>query len=264
MKNYSNFKNVKLDSDFIFDFRQVAPLIEDSSVDEDKSYTDETMLNAVFRNKSLESVFSEYDTGELFRSGLQGQSIVSGITELLRYKYLNEPLIADFVLDERSRKDHDGNFMLPGVMYGVTGEKNYSNIKRIGFTSNDIHLLNAYFDRLSDEKKEKMTFYNLIKSFFMYVDDDTVSNLLSEYSKDKYLGNTEGEQVVYDNLMRKIDIIKDYKVDMEKSEEKPLGYLREHLESLIKIRDGLNAEIEKTREEINIRSMAEVRNARGR
>ena len=264
MKDYSDFKKVMLDSNFMFDFRLVEPLIDDQSIDEVDSYTDDIILNVVLKNRPLSDLFACYDSGELFNRGLEGQSIVSGIAELLRYKYLNEPLIADFVLDEKSKKDKSGKPMLPGVMYGVTGEKNYTNIKRLGFTANDIHLLQAYFDTFKDEAKENMTFYDLISNFFIYVDDDRVSELLKDYAKDKYLGNAEGEQVVYDNLMRKIDVINNYRKDMEKSDEKPLDYLREHLEALISIRNDLNQEIENTKREISIRSMAEVRNARGR
>ncbi len=264
MKDYSKYKNVVLDSSSIFDFRQIEPLIDDHSIDEVDTYTDDVILNVVFRNKHLDDVFSNYDNGQLLDRGLEGQNIVSGIVELLRYKYLNEPLIADYVLDEKSKKDKNGKPMLPGVMYGVTGEKNYANIKRLGFTSNDIHLLQAYFDTFKDEVKDDMSFYELISKFFIYIDDDYVSDLLKEHAKDKYLGNIEEEQIVYDNLMRKIDIICSYRKDMNKSDEKPLGYLRDHLESLIQIRNGLDQEIEKTKKEISIRSMAEVRNARGR
>lgn len=214
MKDYKRLNEVETKKEKLFNF---------------DNNTDNLLIMKIINYKpykTLDELFEAYDSGELFRCKIENQNIVSGIVELLKYKYLGQPLIADFVLDEKSKVDKDGKKMFPGVVFSNTGE--YCNINRLGFTNDEIKTLKTYFDSLDEKLKENISFYDL----------------LNRFSTSESIDNQE-------SIKEKINIIKSYK--KSQLENCTIEKLRESLNILLLRRDSLNKLIENVQDEINLR-----------
>lgn len=207
--------------------------------------------------ENLAQLFEAYDKKRLNcgRNTTQKRDIkaLRGTVELLKYKYFGDDLIADTVLDRVSFSDpmFPDYYAVPGTKSGKNGE-DVEDIIRLGFTLDEYIELDNYFDKTMN--KENVSLIQLLQAFyndetFCETYKDIIVMGYKEEEKEKaynyYLAQTE-------NIKNKIAIILDYYLSKNRVEtNNVIEMMRAQLDSLIRIRDNLDKQINELTNQIN-------------
>lgn len=175
---------------------------------------------------TLDQLFSAYDNGIFNDMRRSGNRTIKGIIELLRYKYLNEPLVADDFLDNKvlESKQKEGSVKVINLL------------SRLGLTQDEILLFLSSIDLEYD-----LTYLELFEKY------------ISISRSDSSLNNKDF--VIQNNLMCKLRIIIDYRKNESeiisgKITSKTLEQMESVLSTLINRRDSLNETISLLMDEI--------------
>jgi len=243
-KEYSGLTNVSISDLSIIDY-ELTGILEKKGIN------------------NLAELFEAYGKGSLKcgRNTAQRKNIrtLRGIVELLKYKYYGEDLIADEVLDRVSIKDttFDDYIHMPGTKiekkqgYKIISDAT-EDIIRLGFTFDEYMELENYFDKTIN--KENVSLISLLQTFyddktFCETYKDIITMGYSEENKEKaynyYLRQTE-------SIKNKIAIILDYYLSKKRVEASGVvEMMRAQLDSLIKIRDNIDKQINELTSQIN-------------
>lgn len=168
---------------------------------------------------TLEQLFLAYDEGKFNDMRRSGNRTIKGVVELLRYVYLNEPLVADEFLDNKVIESYQENGSVKVI----------NLLSRLGLTQDEILLFLSAIDLESN-----LTYIEL---FEQYISSSYCNSSLN--NKDAILQN---------NLMSKLRIIIEYRKKenefvLGKQSSKTLEQMETVLSTLINRRDSLNETI---------------------
>lgn len=170
--------------------------------------------------ETLEQLFESYDNGLFDDLRKSGHRTIKGIVELLKFRYLNEPLVADQVLTEKA----------VSTEHLVMTTKLERDLLRLGFTQDEIAEL---INRVG--KCEDMDYEGVFQTYLELVS-------VPQMRKTK-------EDTITANLYHKIKLILEYKQQEDSlfSNQEPNKRVSEQLKHQIMIlkqrRDGIDSTI---------------------
>lgn len=170
--------------------------------------------------ETLEQLFESYDNGLFDDLRKSGHRTIKGIVELLKFRYLNEPLVADQVLSEK----------VVATERLVMTNKIERALLRLGFTQDEIaELINKV------GKCEDMDYEGLLQTYLELVP-------VPQVKKKK-------DDIVISNLYHKIKLILEYKQQEDSlfSNQEPTKKISEQLRHQVMVlkqrRDGIDSTI---------------------